>query len=93
MPKDSKKHIDNILEFPCEFPIKVMGPANIEFEGLVVSLIRKHYPQLGEAAITSRYSKDNTYISMTITINATSQEQLDAIYQDLSAEKKVLLAL
>ncbi len=93
MPKDNKEPKETILEFPCEFPIKVMGPANIEFEGLVVSLIRKHYPKLGEAAVTSRYSKDNNYISMTVTITATSQEQLDLIYQDLSNEERVLIAL
>ncbi len=94
MPKiNDEKPIDTLLEFPCEFPIKAMGPANIEFEALVVGIIRKHYPQLGEAAVTSRYSKDKNYISMTVTITATSKEQLDSIYQDLTDEERVLIAL
>ena len=93
MPINNKEPEKSLLEFPCEFPIKVMGPARIEFEGLVVNIIRKHYPQLGEAAITSRYSKDKNYMSMTVTITATSKKQLDAIYMDLTAEEMVLVAL
>lgn len=82
-----------LLTFPCEFPIKAMGKANQEFEGLVLNIIRTHAPDLCEAAVTTRRSKDGNYISLTATITAISQEQLDRIYADLSAEKTVLMAL
>lgn len=81
------------LKFPCEFPIKVMGKTGINFEGKVVAIIRKHVPDLGEGAIKSRFSKDGNYQSITITINAQSKAQLDAIYQDLKKEKEVLVSL
>lgn len=81
------------LSFPCEFPIKVMGKAGLEFEALVLNIIRSHAPDLGEASVTTRPSKDGNFVSVTATITATSQQQLDAIYADLSAEKKVLMAL
>jgi len=81
------------LKFPCVFPIKVMGNTGIDFEGKVIAIIRKHVPDLGEGAIKSRFSKDGNYQSLTITINAQSKEQLDAIYQDLKKEKEVLVSL
>lgn len=87
MPK--KTH----LKFPCEFPIKVMGPAGFDFEAKVITIIRKHVPNLGEGAIEARLSKNKNYQSITVTIHATSKEQLDAIYQELSKEKDVLMTL
>lgn len=84
---------DNVLKFPCEFPIKVMGEASLEFEARVLQIFRKHVPDLGEGAVTIQQSKKNNYISMTVVINATSQEQLDNIYKDLTDEKLVIMAL
>jgi putative lipoic acid-binding regulatory protein len=81
------------MEFPCQFPIKAMGHAQDDFEALVVSLVRQHVPDLGEAAVRSRPSKEGKYLSVTITVTATSREQLDAIYYDLTACEQVLMAL
>ncbi len=82
-----------LLEFPCQFPIKVMGLARDDFESLVATLVRQHVPDLGEAAIRSRPSKQGKYIAVTVTVNATSREQLDAIYYELTACEHVLMAL
>ena len=84
---------DNLLQFPCKFPIKVMGVATLEFEACVLKIFRKHVPDLGEGAISTQHSKKNNYVSMTIVINATSQKQLDDIYHDLTKEDLVLMAL
>lgn len=81
------------LTFPCDFPIKIMGLANDEFEILVLQIIRNHTPDLGESAIKIRHSKEGTYMSITAIIPAKSQNQLDAIYRDLSAQKQVLMVL
>lgn len=81
------------LEFPCQFPIKVMGHASDDFETLVATLVRHHVADLGEAAIRTRPSKAGKYLSVTVTITATSREQLDAIYYDLTACEQVLMAL
>lgn len=84
---------DTLLEFPCEFPIKIMGKGEIEFDLLVLELIRPHVEQLEPTAIKSRPSKNGNYIAVTVTITATSKPQLDAIYQSLSAHPQVLMAL
>ena len=84
---------ESLLKFPCDFPIKAMGKAEDDFDALVVSLIRKHSPDLLEGAIKSRASKGGQYLSVTVTIRAESQQQLDNIYLDLTAEKRVLMAL
>ncbi len=84
---------ETLFEFPCEFPIKVMGHANDTFEIEVVNLIRKHVPDLGENAVTRRESTKSNYAALTITITATSREQLDEIYKDLTACEHVIMAL
>ena len=84
---------ETLLRFPCEFPIKVMGKAEDDFDALVVGLIRNHSPDLPDASVTSRHSNGGRYISVTVTIQALSREQLDNIYMDLVAEKRVLMAL
>lgn len=88
--KDSE---DSILEFPCTFPIKVMGKADNDFDVLVVSIVRKHVPGVYEGAVRSRLSNKGNYVSVTVTIEALNQEQLDSIYQDLTAHERVIMAL
>jgi hypothetical protein len=81
------------LEFPCKFPIKIMGKCHEEFEKEVVAIINKHVPDLEEDALTVRPSKEGTYIAITATITAQSREQLDNIYFELSAHERVIMAL
>ncbi|MCW8918765.1 MAG: DUF493 domain-containing protein [Gammaproteobacteria bacterium] len=81
------------LEFPCQFPIKAMGPNSTDFEAQVVSLVRKHCPDLGEGAVVSRNSSGGKYLAVTVTVCATSREQLDSIYYELTACEQVLMAL
>ena len=84
---------ETLIEFPCDFPIKAMGRDDGEFEALVVKLIREHAPDLGEAAVTTRPSKGGSFLSVTVTVRATSQEQLDRIYQSLTDCEQVLMSL
>jgi uncharacterized protein len=81
------------LQFPCEFPIKAMGRAATGFEALVVGIVRRHAPGLGEGAVRSRTSSAAKYLSVTVVVPATSRAQLDAIYQDLHACEQVLMVL
>ena len=81
------------FQFPCRFPIKVMGRSGDVFEFAVVQILRRHIPQLAEGAIQRRDSKQNNYLALTIVIEAQSREQLDAIYRELSACQHVLMAL
>ena len=83
----------SLLEFPCDFPIKAMGRSDNDFDALVVEIIRKHCPDLLEGAVKSRLSREGNYVSVTVTIQARSRNQLDDIYMDLSAHERVLMAL
>jgi putative lipoic acid-binding regulatory protein len=82
-----------LITFPCLFPIKVMGTASDAFEGAVVSIVNQHVSDLGEGAIVPKLSKNGNYISLTVTINAKSQKQLDALYQALTDEPSILMVL
>lgn len=81
------------LKFPCEFPIKAMGVADEGFEELVVAIVRRHAPSLGEGAVKSRASSGGKYLSVTCTITAESRAQLDAIYRDLTSEQRIKWAM
>jgi putative lipoic acid-binding regulatory protein len=81
------------LTFPCEFPIKVMGLAHEAFDITVFDIVRKHVPDLKEAAVSMRSSKEGKYLSVTVVVQASSREQLDAIYIDLTQCDQVLMAL
>ncbi len=84
---------ETLLEFPCQFPIKAMGKVDIELDLLVIEIVRRHAPDLDHKAVKSRPSKDGNYLAVTVTIEATSKKQLDAIYQDLTDHPLVLVAL
>jgi hypothetical protein len=93
-PDDNKEtsREESLMEFPCSFPIKAMGKAVDNFDLLIVEIVRKHHPDLTEGAVKSRPSREGKYVSVTVTINAQSREQLDNIYLDLTAHERVLMA-
>jgi uncharacterized protein len=84
---------ETLLEFPCQFPIKAMGKNDVELDLLVIEIIRRHVPDITEGALVSRPSNQGNYLAITVTIEATSKQQLDAIYLDLSKHPHVLMAL
>lgn len=84
---------ETLLVFPCEFPIKAMGKADVELDLLVIDIVRRHTDNLTEDRISTRPSKNGTYVSITVTVTATSKPQLDAIYQDLSGHPHILMVL
>jgi putative lipoic acid-binding regulatory protein len=84
---------ESLLEFPCDYPIKVMGRAEPGFDMMVVELVRRHAPDLKEGAVSSRPSRGGKWVSVTVTLRAESKSQLDAIYLDLTTHEKVVMAL
>ena len=79
--------------FPCSFPIKAMGHAAEDFDVLVAGIVRKHVRDLSETAVTTRQSRGGRYLAVTVTVEAESQAQLDAIYHELSRHRRVVLVL
>lgn len=84
---------ETLLEFPCEFPIKMMGRDREDFHTAARTIVERHHGKLADDAIRQSMSRNANFVSLTITINATSQEQLDRIYQELTAHEEILVAL
>ncbi len=82
-----------ILEFPCQFPIKIMGRDHALFHEVARAIVTRHAGDIHDDAIRQAASRKGNFISITITIEATSQQQLDGIYRELSAHEEVLVAL
>jgi uncharacterized protein len=83
----------SLLEFPCEFPVKMMGRETPEFHVTARALVEKHAGPIPDEAIQSALSRNGRFVSITVTINAQSREQLDNIYRELTAHDDVLMAL
>ncbi len=84
---------DTLIEFPSVFPIKVMGAASDGFAQAVADVVLKHAPDFEAATMEMRPSKAGNYLSLTCTIRATSQAQLDALYRELSGHPMVKVVL
>lgn len=84
---------ESALQFPCRFPIKAVGKAEVELDLVVVEIVRRHVRDIHEGAVTRRASKGGKYTSVTVVINASSKAQLDEIYRELSACPDVIMAL
>jgi putative lipoic acid-binding regulatory protein len=84
---------DSLLEFPCDFPLKIMGPRHDDFAATMLAVVKKHAPDFSGDNIEMRVSGKGNYLSLTCTIRATSREQLDALYRELSAHPMVKVVL
>ena len=83
----------SLLEFPCEFPIKVMGRTGVAFRAITLEIVERHAGKLDASSISERLSGKGNYQSITYTVEAQSRAQLDAIYRELTASGIVLVAL
>ncbi len=84
---------ETLLEFPCDFPIKMMGRDEDGFRDLARQLVEKHTGPLDDNAVQTSLSAKGNFVSVTVTVTATSREQLDDIYREVSANEAVLMAL
>ncbi len=84
---------ESVLEFPCSFPLKVMGANELSFEQYVVEVVRTHAGSAALGEVTTRPSRNGRYIAVTINFTAASRGQLDDIYRSLSASDQVLFLL
>ena len=84
---------ETLLEFPCLFPLKVMGLNQPAFEQYVVEIVRTHAGSAAISKVNTRPSRNGRYLAVTVNFTATSKSQLDDIYRALSSSEQVLFLL
>ena len=85
--------LESLIEFPADFPIKIMGRSADGFTAAVVAIVREHAPDFDPQTLEVRPSSQGNYLALTATIRATSRAQLDALYQALTAHPMVKVVL
>lgn len=83
----------SLIEYPSLFPIKVMGVNVDGYAEAVLEVARRFDPLLDEGRVETRLSSGNKYLALTVTVTATSREQLDALYRALSSHPMVKVVL
>ncbi len=81
------------IEFPCEYPVKVMGKDVDGFTEAILEIIRRHAPDLRDENISFRASRNKNYLAVNVIINATGLIQLQALFDDLKASGRVSMVL
>lgn len=81
------------IEFPCEYPIKVMGRDVSDYRETVLEIIRRHAPDLRDENISYRFSRNRNYLAVNVTIYATGVKQIKALFEDLKASGRVSMVL
>lgn len=89
MPRKTKP----LLTYPGPFTLYVMGRNEAEFEDFILELLQGHLPDLEAADLTTRLSKDGNFISVKASLSIETKEQIEAIYRELYAQKRILMAL
>ncbi|MDH5206612.1 MAG: DUF493 family protein [Hylemonella sp.] len=84
---------DSLIEYPCSFPIKVMGAKAEGFVHAITTVARAFDPSFDASTVELRESKGGNYLGVTITITATSRAQLDELYRTLSTHPMVKVVL
>jgi len=87
--------IDNaeLIEYPCDFPLKILGHTQAGFAQAILEVVKRHAPDFDGSTIELRASKHRKYLSVTCVIRATSREQLDGLYQELCDHPMVVMVL
>ena len=84
---------DSLIEYPCDFPIKIMGPTQDDFAQTIVNVVIQHDPEFHAGKMEMRPSSKGNYLSLTANVRATSREQLDNLYRALSSHPLVKVVL
>ena len=84
---------DTLIQYPCDFPIKILGQTRAGFAQAILEVVQRHAPDFDGAALEMRPSRKGKYLSVTCVIRATSREQLDALYRELCDHPMVVMVL
>jgi len=83
----------SLIEYPSDFPIKIMGKMHDAFAQTMLDVVLLHDPDFDAAKMEMRPSSQGNYLSITVTVRATSREQLDNLYRALSGHPMVKMVL
>ena len=83
----------DLLQFPCQFPIKVMGKNTSSFIDDIQTILCTHFPEIEVSSIQKKASKEGKYISISVTVEAQNKEQLDKLYLEITEHAEVVMAL
>jgi uncharacterized protein len=84
---------ESLLTFPCDLPIKVFGRNRESFREAAVGIVRRHFGGLSDADVAEQLSREQRYVSLTITVRAESRNQVDALYRELTSSEDILMVL
>lgn len=84
---------ESLIDYPSDFPIKIMGAMQDAFAETMVEVVRRHDPEFHAGRMQMRPSSKGNYLSLTVTVRATSREQLDNLYRELSSHVMVKVVL
>ncbi len=84
---------ESLIEYPSDFPIKIMGTMQDSFAQTMVEVVQKHDPEFHAGKMQMRPSSKGNYLALTVTVRATSREQLDNLYRELSSHAMVKVVL
>ncbi|MFB9126903.1 DUF493 family protein [Paraburkholderia dipogonis] len=84
---------ESLFEFPCDFPIKIMGKSHPEFAETIVTVVRQFDNEVDASRVETRPSSGGNYTGLTVMVRATSREQLDDIYRALTGHPMVKVVL
>ncbi|MFJ1267517.1 YbeD family protein [Legionella lytica] len=82
-----------LIEFPCHFPIKIMGKNSPKFLEEIREITLKHFPEIEQEKITHKPSKENNFLAITVVVYAENQGMLDAFYQDVTKHPDIKMVL
>ena len=85
--------LPTLIDYPCEFPIKIMGKDEQDFTKSILMIVNRHITGFDDKNVEKRLSKKNKYLSLTCTVYVISQFQLDALYQELCDHPMVIMVL
>ena len=84
---------ESLIEYPCDFPIKVLGKTQAGFAQAVLAIVRAHAPDFDGSTMEMKTSRKGKYLSVTCVIRATSRQQLDDLYRELCDHPMVVMVL
>lgn len=84
---------DTLIEFPCDFPVKIIGANNEQFLSEIKSALMKHFSDFSQENLTYNYSEGSKFLAVTVKVHVVNQATLDSFYQDLTKIPDVKMVL